>query len=605
MRRRPFCPSWATLLLVCAALVPSGAFGSPAGSEGEGLVGVWVGRRDFGPEVAGPLTLRHDSDGWTAEISGYRLPVTSDEGLLGFEVPGDRGAFHGRPEAGSASLRGQWIQPGAVSMFGQRFSTPVRLEPAGAGLWRGDVHPLADRVHLYFVLQPAAGGGVRAFLRNPEVNFGRFFDLTRVEQQGETVRFWGRRAGSPDAETQVYFEGRYHQDPERLSVVVDSLGGTYDLTRLGPGEPSGFEPRDWQSEPYRYRPPTPMDDGWRTGTLESVGLSASPIEALVQKILTTPIVAIDSPAIDAVLIARHGVLVLEEYFHGWGPRTPHDTRSASKSITSTLVGTAVHQGLLRLDSRLYEVMAEDAAAGGGDLRDLDPHARDITVEDLLTMSSGLACDDWDPDSPGGEDRMQQGEQPDWYRYTLGLPMIHAPGEHTAYCSAGMNLAGGMVARAGQQPLTELFDRYLARPLQLGTYHTNLMPTGEAYAGGGLRLTGRDFLKFGQLLLDDGSWRGRRLLDPGWSAAATARRTEMGRTRTESYGYGWWLFDYQLGGRTFAAIYAGGNGGNYIIVVPELDLAIVFLASNYNQAVMHRTKYEDVPEYILTAAVDGG
>jgi CubicO group peptidase (beta-lactamase class C family) len=591
------------LAIFLAASTPVGsdpATSSAAGQDSSQLVGVWGGRRDFGPEVDGTVSLSYEPSGWTAELAGYRLPVATDGEALTFDVPGDRGSFSGRFDAESAVLAGQWIQPGVIASYGQRFSSPVRLHRVAAATWRGVVTPLADRVHVFFVLDRGEDGKVHAFLRNPELNFGRFFDFTEVERRDAAVRLWGGRAGHPDAERQVFMEGGYREDPERLSLFIESLGGTYDLERIGEGSSSRFFPRSWQRQPYRYHPPVARDDGWRTGDLAGVGMAVEPIESLVTTIVSTPMDAIDAPAIDALLVARHGELVLEEYFHGWGPDQPHDTRSASKSLTSTMAGVAIRAGLVSLDTRLYDVMAHDAPAS-----DLDPLARAISLRHLLTMSSGLACDDWDPDSPGGEDSMQgQDREPNWYRYVLALPMVHPPGEHAAYCSGGMNLVGGMIARAAGTPLTEYFDRYLAQPLEMGPYHTNLMPTGEAYAGGGLRITGRDFLKFGQLLLDDGIWNGHRLLDAGWSDEATTERNDLGGERLGAYGYGWWLIEYAAEGRRWRAVYAGGNGGNYIIVVPELDLTIAFLASNYNQAVMHQTKYEYVPTFILKSILDG-
>jgi CubicO group peptidase (beta-lactamase class C family) len=587
------------VLLTVVRAAPASASDPASSDTGTSLVGVWQGRRDFGPQVAGTLTLSHEASGWSAEIAGYRLPVVAAGDSLVFDIPGDGGRFRGRAESGGAAIEGQWIQPGAVVSFGQRFSTPVRLEPAGPARWRGEVAPLLDRIRVFLVIEASADGGLRAFLRNPELNFGRLFDLSEVEREDGEVRFAGTLAGRRDAEKRVFMQGRYHEELDRLSVFIESLGGTYDLERVAAGAVSDFVPRAWPREPYRYRAPQPRDDGWRTDDLASVGMAIEPIQELVRKVIATPIDAIDAPAIDAVLIARHGRLVLEEYFHGWQPDLPHDTRSASKSLTATAVGVAKRAGQLSLDSRVYEVLSTEAPA------DLDPRARAVNLEHLLTMTSGLACDDWDPSSPGGEDRMQsQQEQPDWLRYTLELPMAHAPGEHPAYCSAGINLAGGMVARSSGLLLTEYFDRHLARPLQLGRYHTNLMPSGEAYGGGGLRLTGRDFLKFGQLMLDDGVWNGRRLLDAGWSQWSTQLRHELGGKRLGAYGAGWWILEYELDGRRWRAFYAGGNGGNYVIVVPELDLNIVFLASNYNQSIMHQTKLEYVPAFVLRSALEG-
>ena len=564
------------------------------------LIGVWAGKRDFGPVVRGDLTIERLGSNWFAEIAGYRLMVEHVGGVFSFEIPGGLGSFYGRVDGASDTMHGQWIQPGVVGMFGQRFSTPVRLESSTPTHWRGSVHPLPDQVHAYFVLQPGEEGRVRAFLRNPEVNFGRFFEFSEARRVEDSFELWGTLAWHSETDQQILLNGVYRREMDLLSVFIEDLGGTYDLVRLDAESMSNFYPRPWAEAPYRYHPPAPFEDGWETTDLGGVGLAVEPIESLVRKIISTPIDAIDSPYIDAVLIARHGKLVLEEYFHGNSRGRAHDTRSASKSLTATLVGAAAHAGDVTLDTKIYEVMNNGVAPG-----DLDPRASRMTLEHLITMTSGLACDDWDSESPGGEDRMQnQSDQPDWNRYILDLPMVFEPGEHPAYCSGGMSLAGAVVAQAARMPLTEYFDRYLARPLEMGVYHTNLMPTGEAYAGGGMRIMARDFLKFGQLLLNDGEWNGRRILDQGWAEAALTERHDLGGERFGAYGYGWWLIDYESEDHEWQAFYAGGNGGNYIIGIPELDLVIVFMASNYNQSVQHETKYDYVPQYILKSAIRG-
>ena len=96
---------------------------------------------------------------------------------------------------------------------------------------------------------------------------------------------------------------------------------------------------------------------------------------------------------------------------------------------------------------------------------------------------------------------------------------------------------------------------------------------------------------------DGVWNGRRVLDPGWADAATTTDKTLG---DEGYGYGWWVFAFPFAGREVKAFYAGGNGGQYVIVVPELDLNIVIFGGNYNQRVMHVPKYEYVRDYVLRA-----
>jgi len=174
-------------------------------------------------------------------------------------------------------------------------------------------------------------------------------------------------------------------------------------------------------------------------------------------------------------------------------------------------------------------------------------------------------------------------------------MAHEPGERYAYCSANMNLVGGALTVATKTWLPEFFDRSVARPLGFGTYHWNLTPTDDGYLGGGSWLRPRDLLKVGQAYLDGGEWRGRRIVSPEWVARSTEPRIRVSPQTTglsaeefgEYYGegedaYAWHLGKLQAGERTYRTYGASGNGGQLLIVAPELDMAVVFTGGNYGQ-----------------------
>ena len=187
----------------------------------------------------------------------------------------------------------------------------------------------------------------------------------------------------------------------------------------------------------------------------------------------------------------------------------------------------------------------------------------------------------------------QRRQPDWWKYTLDLPMAHDPGTRYAYCSANSNLMGAVLTAATGTWLPEYFDRAIARPLGFGRYHWNLMPTGEGYLGGGAFLRSRDLLKIGQLYLDGGVWNGKRVIDSSWVRLSTAAHTRISPATTgippeefgEYYGeadegYAWHLGRLRSAGREYAAYMATGNGGQILLVVPELELTVAFTAGNY-------------------------
>ena len=167
-------------------------------------------------------------------------------------------------------------------------------------------------------------------------------------------------------------------------------------------------------------------------------------------LIDMPIESVHTPEVHGVLIARHGKLVLEEYFHGEHRDRMHETRSAAKSLTATLIGAAMHaRAPLQLSTPVYAAMN-----GGQPPADLDPQKRAMTLEHLLMMRSGYFCDDTNPDAPGNEDTMlDQTDEPDYYRYTLRLPLDREPGAKGVYCSIDPNLALGVLSRAtGESPL---------------------------------------------------------------------------------------------------------------------------------------------------------
>jgi CubicO group peptidase (beta-lactamase class C family) len=288
--------------------------------------------------------------------------------------------------------------------------------------------------------------------------------------------------------------------------------------------------------------------------------------------------------------------VLEEYFRGFDRARLHDLRSASKTFVSVLLGAAMLNGArLSPETPVYALFAAQ-----GPFANPDPRKAAITVGELMTHSSGLACDDNDDDSPGNEDRMQeQAAQPDWFRYVLDLPLVHQPGEVYAYCSGGMNLAGGALRAATGVWLPELFDSLVARPLQIRRYAVNLMPTGEGYSGGGMHLRPRDLLKVGVAYLNGGVWNGVRVVSRAWVERSTAFQMASGNGSSD--GYGWHRNTLEAGGRTYQEYEANGNGGQLLIVLPELDLALVFTAGSYgNYRVWRKLREEIVPHQIIPA-----
>ena len=193
------------------------------------------------------------------------------------------------------------------------------------------------------------------------------------------------------------------------------------------------------------------------------------------EVIDTPIDSTTAQEDHGILIARHGKLVLEEYFHGENREHPHDNRSAGKSVASDLFGAAMQAGQpLSTSAYVYAVMNGGQMPAG-----LEPRKQALTVEHLLTMSSGFDCDDNNDNSPGFEDRMwEQTTYADFYQWTLALGMVRDPGAEMVYCSANPNLVGGIIARTTGRYLPALFDELIARPLEIKRYYLPMSPTGD-------------------------------------------------------------------------------------------------------------------------------
>jgi CubicO group peptidase (beta-lactamase class C family) len=509
------------------------------------LAGLWETKHRFGPDVRGSLLIKQTGGESQAEIAGRVAAVKLSGEAITFELPEGKGSFQGKFEARRTKIVGHWIQPATVEN-GTPYASPVMLTKNKQKVWRGEVSPLDDTMTFYLMIKVRDDGSVGAFLRNPERNIGRFIRIDHIERNGESIKLFA--ADSANEKGHVLAEGKYYSEREILSIYFPTRGGTYDFKRVEASEVSDFYPRGRPTGSYTYAPPLSFDDGWQTASLEDVGISREGIQKFVQMIIDTPIDSVSSPEIHGVLIARHGKLVLEEYFHGEHREKLHDTRSAAKSLTSTLVGASIKAGIpVDVSSLVFQIMN-----GGTFPPNLESRKKALTVENLLTMSSGVDCDDSDPKSPGNEETMlDQTEQPDYYKFTMNLRMVRNSGEKAVYCSVQPNLVGGVLQRASKQSLPVLFQNLLAEPLQIKRYYMNLTPTGDAYMGGGVRLLPRDFMKIGQLHMNGGTWNGRKILTPEWSRRATSPLYDL---RKLKYGYFWWVIEYPYRGRTVRAFF---------------------------------------------------
>jgi CubicO group peptidase (beta-lactamase class C family) len=574
----------ACLAALCILTTAADAFGqySPAPD----LAGLWYAKGRFGPDVAGRLVLDRPAGEWRATIAGRAAAVRMANDSVSFDLPDGSGSFIGRLDAGRGRIVGNWIQPRLVTE-GRRSASPLVLESCGTDCFAGTATPRADEFTFYLDVARRPDGMLGVLLRNPERNLARFIRASRIEADSSTVRLLNAQ-GAPVAQG-VLREGE-------MSIYFPGRGGSYDFRRVPEDAFTFFYPRGRPTSPYRYIPPADRGDGWPVGSLDDVGISRERISEFVETVLSAPVDSLGALRVHGLLIARHGRLVLEEYFHGEHGEKPHETRSASKSVATVLIGAAMQAGMpIGPETRVYDVMRPGA-------RDLDPRKRALTVDHLLTMSSGLDCDDNGEERPGNEDILtDQEENPDWFGMILDLDMVRDPGERSVYCSINPHLAGGVLSRATGRSVQDLMYELIAEPLGMRNYHMQLSPLGDGYFGGGWKFRPRDFMKLGQLYLNGGTWQGRRIVSEDWVQRSTADRYGMGSNAR--YGYLWWLIDYPYAGRTVRAYFASGNGGQEVMVIPELDLVIAVYGGNYNERAGWLMVTDFIPQYILPAVAE--
>jgi CubicO group peptidase (beta-lactamase class C family) len=247
---------------------------------------------------------------------------------------------------------------------------------------------------------------------------------------------------------------------------------------------------------------------------------------------------------------------------------------------------------------VYQIMN-----GGSFPSGLEARKRAMKLDHLLTMTSGFFCDDGNADAPGNEETMiNQTDEPDFYRFYMQTPIDREPGADAVYCSGDPNLAIGVLHRAtGEHPM-DLFDRLLGEPLHIARHSWYLSPSRQPYGGGSASMIPRDFMKLGQLMLTQGVWNGHRILSENFVRRASARSYDLNGIK---YGYLWWGIDWPYKNRSVHAFFAGGNGGQGVIVVPELDLVIATYGSNYSSRLGLEIQQGLTPRFILPAVREAG
>jgi CubicO group peptidase (beta-lactamase class C family) len=304
----------------------------------------------------------------------------------------------------------------------------------------------------------------------------------------------------------------------------------------------------------------------------------------------------DAPKTTSVLVMRGDKLLYEHYFGGTSEATLQDPRSVTKSLTALTVGIAIDRHILPgVDAPAFAYLSDLAPfASAGPLKDA------ITIEDLLTMSSALDCNDDDDSSPGNEANMYP--RPAWARWAVDLP-VRGDYQRDAtgrgpwhYCTAGVFLLGQIIQRAAKQPIDQFIAANIFAPLGITRWEFARSDTGEVMTGGSLRLRSRDLARLGRLVLDGGKAGTTQIVPAAFVRAATTVHRDA--LPGQDYGYLFWHRVYAAPCGRIEGWFMSGNGGNAVVVFPSLDALAVITRTSYNTHGMHSQTVKLIETQIL-------
>ena len=363
---------------------------------------------------------------------------------------------------------------------------------------------------------------------------------------------------------------------------------------------------------YSYHPLEFFNDGFEVGSLEEVNIDSVLLIKAVDKINRGKYGEVHS-----MIIFKDNKLVFEEYFQGhrykwdganhhgewisWDKSTLHGVKSVSKSITSICIGIAIDKGFIEsVHQSIFDYLP--------DHQHLNMSGKEkITIEHLLTMTSGLEWVEWGT-SLSSEKNDIVGiwfQDKDPLTFILEKPLINDPGTTFNYSGGNTIILGEIIKNATNMDLDKFSEEYLFKPLEIDSSDWSLRyNNGVIEAGGGLEITPRDMTKIGALCLNNGTFSGKQIISEQWIEKCNTQYSNNKNiyipghaSGSQGYSYSWWLKSYKKSGEEINMYHAVGWGGQEIIILPELNTVVVFTGGNY---IPISTTFTLLDKYILPA-----
>ena len=333
-----------------------------------------------------------------------------------------------------------------------------------------------------------------------------------------------------------------------------------------------FSFSDIQAENDFFRDYWPTDE-WQTATPKSKNMDSNKLEEMLEFIDE------ENPYYDSIVLVRHGYIILERYYFSYGPDDIHHLWSSTKSFISALAGIALEEGLIgSLNDKMLDYFPNKT------ITNYEPRRENITIEHLLTMSSGIAWDFYLHQAifNGHEDPVE---------FALNLPLDFDPGSQFEYINGGPHVLSGIIHEVINSTVEEFAIEKLFNPIGIKDFLWPKDQQNVTQGSYGLSLTPRDCARFGYLYLNNGTWDDQQIIPTDWVIKSIEEYWTL--TSNVSYGYLWWVYPYN---NCYAT---RGYEEQNIFVLPEYDIVFVTTGKVPSDTVDARYLIDD---YIIPAVM---
>ena len=336
----------------------------------------------------------------------------------------------------------------------------------------------------------------------------------------------------------------------------------------------------------KLRPPIPE---LPFAALEDAGFNQDSIKNLLRDINDTP-----PRDFRGLVVIKNNQLVIEEYFNTFWRNSIHDIRSAGKSVTALLLGIALKEGLVQnVEQDVYSFFPQNKYPS------LNEDYKRIKIKHLLSMSSGLDADSDSSQAIGHA--VNWIARDDWRDYLLSVPLTSKPGKKWVYADINPLLIAAIIEEKSGMSLKDYAQKKLFAPLGINQFYWYTNAANQTGAAGNLYLSTLDFAKLGLLVVNEGRWANTQIIAPDYIKNLSEETFDISSENpyADAYGMLWYKSHRTFGGKKIDYLFASGNGGNHLIVIPEKEMVIALTSSAYGQGYGHRRSY-NIMSKILAA-----